>query len=474
MRIAFILNENNIAEPMGIMYLSGLLKLNSHQAKLFHASKKNWLDDLKDFNPDIAAYSVISGSHNDYLKINNQVKKNFDLFSIFGGPHTTFFPETIKKENVDAICIGEGEQAILELITNKEKSADIFKTKNIWFKNGESIIKNEVRPLMQNLDVVPFPDRDIIYSEDKYLMESKIKRFLSNRGCPFKCTYCFNHAYNEIYKENKKIIRWRSVKNLINEIQEVKEKYPLGLVRFIDDIFILPPVTWLEEFADMYRSYINLPFVCNLHVKTVTENKVKLLKQAGCSAVYMAIEAGNDRMRNQLLDRNMTKEEMLRSFNLVHKYKLSIASENILGLPGGTLENDLETLKLNISCKVDNPISTIFQPYPKTRLGEYAVENGFFDGDFDSLGKSYFGLSPLKFSSNLEKRKIENLQRFFGLGVNFPILLFVIKVLILFPPNKIYDLIYRFWDSYSKINKIFKVKFTFKDYLAAIVRVLKY
>ena len=188
----------------------------------------------------------------------------------------------------------------------------------------------------------------------------------------------------------------------------------------------------------------------------------------------MAIETGNEQMRNQLLDRNMTKEEMVRSFNLVHKYKLSIASENILGLPGGSLENDLETMELNIDCKVDNPISTIFQPYPKTKLGEFAVEHGFFDGDFDSLGKSYFGLSPLKFSSDLEKRKIENLQRFFGLGVNFPILLSVIKVLILFPPNKIYDLIYRFWDSYSKINKILKVKFTFKDYLAAIVRVLKY
>ena len=93
---------------------------------------------------------------------------------------------------------------MLELITNKGKKADISQIKNIWVKNGESIIKNSVRPLIQNLDDIPFPDRDIIYEQDTYLRESKIKRFLSNRGCPYKCTYCFNRAYNEIYKEKKK------------------------------------------------------------------------------------------------------------------------------------------------------------------------------------------------------------------------------------------------------------------------------
>ena len=473
MKTAFILNRTDIAEPLGIMHLSALIKKNGHTSKLFFASNENWLNQLKNFHPDIVAYSVISGSHKDYFKINNTVKNELKTFSIFGGPHTTFFPETIQQNNVDAICIGEGEQPMLELLSNMENGSDTTKIDNLWIKSNGSINKNSIRPLIQNLDDVPFPDREIVYSEDKYLRESKIKRFLSNRGCPYKCTYCFNRAYNEMHKDKRKI-RWRSVENLTKEILEVKHRYPLGLVRFIDDIFILPPVSWLEEFAKSYKKQIGLPFVCNLHVKTVTENKVRLIREAGCIAVYMAIEAGNDWMRNNLLDRGMTKKEMVKSFDLVHKYGINVAAENILGLPGGSLKTDIETLELNIKCRVDNPVSTILQPYPKTKLGEYAVEKCYFNGDFDSLGESYFGESPLKFSSTKEKRRIENLQRFFGLAVNFPFLLPVIKILIELPPNKIFNLIYRLWDSYRKRKKIFKVDFSLKDYFFAIRRVFKY
>lgn len=473
MKTAFIVSDNDIAEPLGIMYLSSLLKSNGHEVKLFIASKKNWLKNLKAYHPGIVAYSVISGSQTDYIKINNLVKKEINPFSIFGGPHTTFFPETIYDKDIDAVCIGEGGQAMLELVTNLEKGSDISNISNLWVKINDHVTKNSVRPLIENLDDIPFPDRELIYNEDEYLRENKIKRFISNRGCPFKCTYCFNRAYKKLYKGNK-IIRWRSVENLIAEIKEVKDKYPLEIVRFIDDIFILPPVSWLEEFKRLYTQKINLPFVCNLQVKVVTDEKIKIIKEAGCMSVYMAIEAGNDRIRKDLLDRNMSKEEIIKAFDLVHKYGIPIGAENILGLPEGSFETALETLELNINCKVDNPISTVFQPYPKTRLGEYAVEKGYFNGDFDSLGESYFEGSPLNCFSKKEKRKIENLHKFFGLAVNHPSLLPLIKILILLPPNRLFRLFYRIWDSYRKRTKIFNIKYSLKDYFSAIVRVLRY
>ena len=473
MRTAFIMRDNDVAEPLGIMYLSSLLKAEEHEVKLFFATEKNWINQLKDYHPGIVAYSIISGSHNDYLRINNVVKNAMKTFSIFGGPHTTFFPETINQENIDAVCIGEGEQAMVELASNLERGSDISNIRNLWVKGNGFVNKNPVRPLLQNLDYPPFPDRELIYGKDKYLRESKIKRFISNRGCPFNCTYCFNRAYKEIYKGDK-IIRWRSVENLVTEIKEVKNNYPLELVRFIDDIFILPPVSWLEKFARSYRQQIGLPFVCNLQVNIVTEDKIRLLKEAGCKAVYMAIEAGNDWMRNKLLERKMTKEKIIDSFDLVHKYGINIGAENILGLPGGSFETDMETVRLNIECKVDNAISTVFQPYPKTKLGEYAIEKGYFTGDFDLLGESYFGKSQLKFFSKHEKRTIENLQKFFGLAVNHPSFLPFIEVLTKLPPNKVFNLIHRGWDSYRKRTKIFNIKFSLKDYLLAIARVLRY
>lgn len=473
MRVAFVLKDNAIAEPLGIMYLSSLLKATGVEARLFVSSKRGWLRKLKDYQPGVVAYSVISGSHRHYLGLNRLVRHEIEAFSLFGGPHTTFFPETIYQDKVDAICIGEGEYPVLELVRNLAGGSDISGIGNLWVKRDETVHKNPVRPLIQNLDELPFPDREIIYEEDPYLRGNKIKRFLSNRGCPFNCTYCFNRAYKEIYKGDK-MIRWRSVENLIAEIEEVGSKYPLELVRLIDDIFILPPLGWLEEFTRVYRRKVHLPFVCNLQVKTVTEDKVKLLKEAGCAAAYMAIETGNDPLRNRLLKRRMTNAEILKAFDLVHRYGISIAAENILGLPGGSLETDMETVQLNIRCRVDNPISTLFQPYPKTRLGEYAVRNGFFGGDFDTLSEGYFGGSQLRFPSRSQKRQIENLHKFFGLGVCHPRLLPLIRSLIRLPPNKIFNLFHRLWDSYCKRRKIFRINLSFRDYLSALQRVLRY
>jgi anaerobic magnesium-protoporphyrin IX monomethyl ester cyclase len=473
MKIAFILKDSDIAEPLGIMYLSSLLKTNHHQVELFVATKKEWFSKLKTYSPRIVAYSVISGSQTDYLKINNRVKKEIETFSLFGGPHTTFFPETINENNVDAVCIGEGGYPMLELVTNLENGSDISKIKNLWVKDNGVVIKNSVRPLVENLDHLPFPDRELIYNEDKYLRENKLKRFISNRGCPFKCTYCFNRAYKIIYKGDK-IFHWRSVDNVINEIVDVKNNYPMEIVRFVDDIFILQPISWLEEFAKKYKQKVNLPFVCNIQVKLVTEQKIKLLKEAGCMSVYMAIESGNDRIRKELLERNMTKDEMIEAFNLVHKYGIAIGAENILGLPESSFEKDIETLELNIKCNVDNAIATVFQPYPKTKLGRYAVEKGYFDGNFDALDKSYFKGSVLNCFTQKEKRKIENLHKFFGLAVNHPSLIPLIKILILLPSNKFYQLFYRLWDSYRKRKKIFNIKYSLNDYFSAIIRVLRY
>jgi anaerobic magnesium-protoporphyrin IX monomethyl ester cyclase len=473
MRVAFVLKDNAIAEPLGIMYLSSLLKATGVEARLFVASKRDWLRNLKDYQPAVVAYSVISGSHRHYLGLNRLVRDEIEALSLFGGPHTTFFPETIYQDKVDVICIGEGEYPLLELVRNLAEASDLSGIGNLWIKRDGTVHKNPVRPLIQHLDDLPFPDREIIYGEDPYLRESKIKRFLTNRGCPFNCTYCFNRAYKDIYR-GERMIRWRSVDNLIGEIEEVRGKYPLELVRFIDDIFILPPLDWLEAFTRVYRRRITLPFVCNVQVKTVTEDKVKLLKEAGCAAVYMAIETGNEGLRNRLLDRRMTNAEILKAFDLVHSYGISIAAENILGLPGGSLQTDMETVQLNTRCRVDNPVSTIFQPYPKTGLGEYAVRNGFFGGDFDTLSDSYFGGSQLRFSSRSEKTRIENLHKFFGLAVCHPFLLPLIRIILRLPPNRIFGLFHRLWDSYCKRRKIFRVKLSFRDYLLGLKRVLRY
>ena len=117
------------------------------------------------------------------------------VFSVFGGPHPTFFPEMIEKEGVDAVCIGEGEYAMLELMNRLEQGKPADDIQNFWIKSNGTTKKNMVRPLIEDLDELPFLDRELMYEGDKDLKLSRNKGFFAGRGCPYRCTYCFNHTH---------------------------------------------------------------------------------------------------------------------------------------------------------------------------------------------------------------------------------------------------------------------------------------
>jgi len=457
MKIVFIINTITISDPLGIMYLSSALKRAGHETDLICFKKENVFQKLKELKPDIIAYSITTGNHKEYIALNKEIKKSFDIYSVFGGPHPTFYPEMIEEEGVDALCRGEGEEAFIEFVERFEKKKNPEKTKNFWVKKGNKIIKNAVRDLIQNLDDIPFPDRELIYKKDKLLKNLKMKRFITSRGCPFKCTYCFNKQYNEIYKHNKgKIIRQRSVDNVLEEIKEVRKKYPLGVVKFVDDTFNMNK-NWLLEFCEKYKKEIGLPFICNVRADLMTPEIAKNLKSANCILVYMGIETGDEKMRKEVLERNMTNEQILNACSMLKKQGIKITSQNMLGLPGENLEDSFKTIQLNSKCKPNLSGFSIFQPYPGTSLSNYAVAKGFFDGNFNRLDTSYLNATALKYNA-YDKRRLENLYKLSIIAVRFPILHPLIKQMIKLPRNKIYDFLYLIsygwsqWRIYSIIS----------------------
>ncbi len=456
MKIAFIFKTITISSPLGMMYLSAALKKAGHKTTLICFKKENLFKKLKEFKPEVIAYSLTTGSHKDYISINKKIKKYFKVYSIFGGPHPTFYPEMIKEKGVDAICRGEGEEAFVEFINKLEKGQDITKVKNFWIKNNNKIFKNPIRNLIQDLDKILFPDRDVVYKKNKFFLDLKIKRFITSRGCPFKCTFCFNRHYNELYKNKGPIVRHRSVNNVLKEIKEVKRRYPLKVVKFIDDTFNLNK-KWLKEFCEKYKKEINLPFVCNVRPDLVTPEIVKQLKKANCIVVYIGIESGNENIRKKILERNISNKQILTACKLLKKQGIKIVSQNMLGIPGDTLKDSFKTIFFNSKCKPDFPGFSIFQPYPKTILANYAIKNGFFDGNFDNVGASYLSYTVLNYKKS-EKRQLENLYKLSTMTAKFPFLYPLVKILIKFPKNKIYDFIYMVfyglsqWKIYSIIT----------------------
>jgi radical SAM superfamily enzyme YgiQ (UPF0313 family) len=456
-------------EPQGIMHLSSALKKAGHQVELAVAAHHDPVIIAREFRPDVAAYSVITGSQRYYLGLNRRLKaERPHLFSVFGGPHPTFFPEMVSEEGVDGICRGEGEEALVDLVSTLEGSGPtaVLELENWSFQRNGDTITNPVRPYVEDLDSLPFPDRALVYERDPIAARSKIKHFLTGRGCPYNCTYCFNHALSEIYRGKGHRFRQQSVDRVVQEIRWVRDRYPLEFVVFVDDTFVLSP-EWLAEFAVKYPREIRqdgrpLPFFCNTRANLVTPEQVRLLKEAGCHCVSIGIETANDRIRNDLLKRRMSKEQILEAALLIREGGLRLTTTNMIGLPTSTLDDDLDTLALNARARPAYAHVFIFQPYPRTELGEFTREHGWMVGTFDDIGEVAWDHSVLEFQEG-HKRGLAVLQRFFAIGVEWPRLVPLIRRLMKWPDNRLFWLLNKVWKGWAIKNRVHPVKLSLRE-----------
>jgi radical SAM superfamily enzyme YgiQ (UPF0313 family) len=405
------------------------------------------------WQPAVVGYSVYTGAQAYYRDLNLRIKQAVDVVSVFGGPHPTYFPEFIQEPGVDAICQGEGEGAILDLVTALEEGCPLTGIRDWWFKHNGHIERNPVRLLEDDLDRLPLPDRELLYGQDDFTRQSGIKHFITSRGCPYDCTYCFNHALAELYRSKGRRLRQMSVGRVIEEVKGVLACYPLQFVVFLDDLFIVH-MDWLRELAAKFPGEIGLPFFCNVRANLVTPEKMALLKQAGCASVGMGLETGNAELRNGLLKRNLTDEQIVQASRIIRQAGIQLLTTNMLGLPGGNLQNDLETLALNQVCKPAYANAFLYQPYPRTELGEYAREQGHVEGSLDDIDPSAWERSVLRFSTPEEKRQIENFTKLFALAVEWPWLAGLTRRLIRLPPNRLFRLGYKLWKGYAVKNRI--------------------
>lgn len=472
MKILFIIKSTGLYERLGIMHIASMLKQHHHQVKILKTeglSQERIEALIARFSPQVLAFSTMTGEHNYYLNLNKKIKERFDLFSVFGGPHPTFFPEMIEKEGVDAVCIGEGEYAVLEIIYGLEEREYIDNIQNFWIKINGEIIKNPVRPLIENLDELPFPDREFMYENDNNLRNHKNKMFFAGRGCPYRCTYCFNHQYNLIYRDKGEILRRRSVDNLIEEIVKVKEKYPLEFVHFGDDIFYLDDIQWLKEFSEKYQSKVGLPFMCHFRANLVEENIISLLKKAGCYSGWIGVECGDEEVSNVILKRGLSNSKIIRACQILKKYGIKYGTQNMLGYPvENSLEVDLKTLDLNFKCQPDFSWSSILFPYPKTDIWNYSLEKGYFNGNFDHAPETNKSVSVLNFHNMKEKKAIERLHKLFGIIVEFKLLRPLVGLLIRLPLTKLYFLLFYLWYGYCLRFRLEKTRKRPSDLLALI------
>ncbi len=472
MRILFVEKQIDYP-PLGLLYLSSVLRGAGHDVRLVVANDQDPVRSAREWQPDIVGYSVYTGSQTHYRDLNLHIKKVSDALSVFGGPHPTYFPEFIEEPGVDAICLGEGERPMLDLVEAVEQGGPLTGIPNWWFKRDGEPERNPVRPLESDLDELPFPDRELLFARDRVSRQSGIKHFITSRGCPYDCTYCFNHALAALYRGMGKRLRQMSVGRVIEEVRWVQTRYPMQFVVFLDDLFITYE-EWLRELAERFPREVGLPFFCNVRANLITPEKVALLKRAGCVSVGMGLETGNSDVRNQLLKRNLSDEQIIEASHRLRRAGIQLLTTNMLGLPGGTLADDLQTLALNQECRPAYANAFLYQPYPRTELGEFAREQGFLDGSLDDIDTSAWERSVLRFSSESEKREIENLNKLFALAVEWPRLTRLVRQLIRLRPNPLFRLVYRLWKGYAVKSRIHPYRPSLREFLQNVARFMRF
>lgn len=411
-RIAFVYNLS-IKEPLGIGYLSAYLKKCFPNIDIeFFDPRIDTINNIKDFCPNFVLYSLMSGQYKENYERNLKLKKELKPFiSVFGGPHPTYFPEMINNDGVDIICRGEGEKPLKNLVDATLHCNNICFIKGLWIKYKDSIYKNDVDDLVEDLDDLPFPDRDLFYRKSPLFRSNIMKSVFTARGCPFKCSYCHNSSLNSLFKGKGNVLRCRSPKSVVDEIVNIKSKYNVRFISFGDDVFAGMRLEWLKEFDERY-SKLKIPYNISIRAEFVTKEIAKYLKKSGCVSTAMAIEHGNYEYRKKYMFRNMTNELLINATKVLESEGIRVATPTMIGLPFTDIKDDLMTLKLTCKANPTYAGTTIFQPYPGLPLTEICLKHKLIEDTYVSkLHEDCYSPAYIK---NINYKKVMKLRNSFG------------------------------------------------------------
>lgn len=462
MKILYVTQDVDFCNPLGLMQIAGISKHRGDQNYLAVLSKENLLDKISEVKPDIVAYGGCTGEHKFYVEANKKLKSsNFkDIFTIMGGPHATFFPEVLDEAELDAIYIGEGDLGYPEFLEQFDKGGDLSNLENIVVREGK--LKG-LKPLVQELDSLPFPDRELFYKNSQLRGEQPpVMNFMATRGCPHKCTYCFNHAFKKMYP-HQKYIRRRSNDNLIEEILNAKSKINFKFVRFVDDVFVLKEDNAFKEFCKKYPKKIGLPFYSIMRFDAITPSIAESLKEAGCKVAFMSIESTNLRIRKDVLKRDMANEQIIQGNRYCRERGITVIAYTMLGLPTSTLEDDINAVDFSIKANVAVPEFPVYQPLPKTELFEICKAKDFFDEkEISSYG--FTKRSILNCFTDKEKNAQINISTLGPLAVKHPYLRnLIMNHLIYFKYNSLFKKIYALDKFVTYHSKVYRMNYSMKE-----------
>lgn len=372
------------APPLGLAWIGAVLEEHGYKVKILDSTTlglnvKDFMNEVKTWHPDIIGISAITPTVNKayeavrYLK---EYDKNIPV--VMGGPHVTFMCVEALNRNVDIVVRGEGEYTMLELVQTLEKYGFDFnklkRVKGIAFKYSDKVIITRDREVIKNLDELPYPARHLL-PMDKYTFlhkPIKIIHVMASRGCPYGCTFCSSSYFWGRY------VRFRSPKNVIDEIEECVSKYRTNIVVFTDDELTLNR-KFIENFIKELRERkLDIQYTCGARVDHVDAELLKKIYDSGCISLYFGVESGSQETLNRI-GKRISLDQVKKVFSWIKKLKKEAVATFMLGFPWETLQDMKLTIKFAVKLNPTFAQFTIVTPYPGTPLFKQASKEGLIE-----------------------------------------------------------------------------------------------
>jgi anaerobic magnesium-protoporphyrin IX monomethyl ester cyclase len=296
---------------------------------------------------------------------------------VAGGLHATFAPEQIlASPGFDFVCLGEGEEAMVELAEALGEGRPALGIQNIWSKGG---LRPTLRPPFEPIDALPYMARDLLDEPPGVVY------MCTQRGCPFPCTYCAARMYNELYDAGgQEYGRRRSHRNVLDELFHIRDTASLAYVIFLDDTFTIHH-PWVREFCAVYGSELKVPFSLNARVETVNERLIEQLAEAGCKHMTFGVESGSYRIRKEIMKRPVRNERFKQVFDWARGAGITVTANYMIGLPTETRDDLQATLDLAEELAAFDFGYFVFYPYPGTPLYKVCRDMGLLPENFLDL-----------------------------------------------------------------------------------------
>jgi len=364
--------------PLGLAYLAAVLEEGGFEVKLIDCPAMEITTEqlehkLSSFNPLIVGITSMTPTINSALLAASIAKKVCpDALVVLGGPHVTFMDKEIiaKEKTVDVIVRGEGEKTLLEIAQKTLRSEALHGIDGITLRNGDEIVRTPDRKYIENLDELPLPAYKYFHMDKYRLFGKKILPVITSRGCPFQCSFCVT---SRVFGKR---FRARSPKNIVDELEQLKNVYGADAFTFYDDTLTFDKKRILDVCKDMRNRNIDLPWDCQTRVDRISKEILFEMKRANCQQVFFGVESGSQKILDAV-KKGTTVEQNEKAIKMAKEVGLFVSVSVILGYPGETAETLQQTINFLKRTKPDDVYLCVATPYPGTELRRLIEDLGW-------------------------------------------------------------------------------------------------